>query len=558
MLFFKKTQEKSNSSQVLPLTDCSAASKVESRKIKCIVDGRTSLQCLKEKDDIYLPFKFIKKQFDVSGKLKQDDIFEYFTSYSKVMVPESNTYNVFGPFGHFATYNVETRDRVRCINAQYGVPMSTQWDTTPYFYPIQIAQFALQHYSRNRTEEEPKIHIVDILSSNTKLSQETRQKKFRKDGFLNAKFDGDLENNVQVAIPLNNQRDLSVLLFSWKPLSTDTWFSLQLLNVSTSKHITLNYKHTDDDRCLWQDDEPEDYLQQQKKDSQKQLVFTSSLGQFSNTSGFQNVVLDSVVETSKAFSLLSCSTKDHCSVVLKTGDVMFVSLTFHGPLEIRLPVKQQSTAHYDQFLNSCDWFLKSQNAEGGWAVPVERTIADDRLVLKAGWHSAMAQGHAISVLVRGYHLTRRTEFVDSVQKALKLFTKQASEGGVLNELFGYPWYEEYPTTPGTFVLNGFLYSLIGLHDASAIEQLKTEAESLFFKGVESLKLFLPLYDTGAGSVYDLRHLGLKTAPNLARWDYHAVHIYLLKWLFNITGDKFFNDVADRWAGYAHGKRAKHN
>jgi hypothetical protein len=25
--------------------------------------------------------------------------------------------------------------------------MSVQWNQTPYFYPIQIAQFALQHYS---------------------------------------------------------------------------------------------------------------------------------------------------------------------------------------------------------------------------------------------------------------------------------------------------------------------------------------------------------------------------------------------------------------------------
>jgi len=134
----------------------------------------------------------------------------------------------------------------------------------------------------------------------------------------------------------------------------------------------------------------------------------------------------------------------------------------------------------------------------------------------------------------------------------------ATEGGVVNRLFGFDWYEEYPTTPGTFVLNGFLYSLIGLRDAAAIPELKEEAMALFEKGVESLKTLLPLYDTGSGSIYDLRHLSLGTAPNLARWDYHAVHIYLLKWMFNITGESLFNDVADRWAGYAHGRRAKHN
>lgn len=139
-------------------------------------------------------------------------------------------------------------------------------------------------------------------------------------------------------------------------------------------------------------------------------------------------------------------------------------------------------------------------------------------------------------------------------------------------MFGYDWFEEYPTTPGTFVLNGFIYSLIGLYDATAIPELRDEARQLFDKGIDSLKIFLPLYDTGSGSTYDLRHLGvchhtndifffnlgLKTAPNLARWDYHAVHIYLLKWLFNITGEKLFNDVAEQWIAYAHGRRAKHN
>lgn len=108
-----------------------------------------------------------------------------------------------------------------------------------------------------------------------------------------------------------------------------------------------------------------------------------------------------------------------------------------------------------------------------------------------------------------------------------------------------------------------------------IPELKVEATELFNTGVNSLRTFLPLYDTGVGSVYDLRHLGLKSSPNIARfgcflhyppkriyifyrWDYHALHVYLLKWLYNITGDKFLNEVADRWAGYAHGKRAKHN
>lgn len=140
-----------------------------------------------------------------------------------------------------------------------------------------------------------------------------------------------------------------------------------------------------------------------------------------------------------------------------------------------------------------------------------------------------------------------------------MYLQNASEGGVRSELFGHAWYEEYPTQPGTFVLNGFMYSLIGLYELSLMpKQFSGEADKLFQEGIEALRTLLPLFDTGSGSTYDLRHLGLKTAPNLARWDYHTVHIYLLKWLYNITKEKQLNETANRWAAYAQGKRAKHN
>lgn len=132
---------------------------------------------------------------------------------------------------------------------------------------------------------------------------------------------------------------------------------------------------------------------------------------------------------------------------------------------------------------------------------------------------------------------------------------------MLNRLFEHEWFEEYPTTPGTYVLNGFMYSLIGLYDLSQTIARQSDANdpfTLFSVGVKSLRVFLPLFDTGSGSLYDLRHVGLRTAPNLARWDYHSVHIYLLKWLYIITKDEYLNDTASRWAAYASGHRAKHN
>lgn len=212
------------------------------------------------------------------------------------------------------------------------------------------------------------------------------------------------------------------------------------------------------------------------------------------------------------------------------------------------------------FIKAADWLVEHQNEEGAWTVPVKREILAKKLSLKAGWSSAMAQGHGLSVLVRAYHSTQDEVYLNAAIKALGPYQKMAKEGGVRNDLFGHPWFEEYPTTPPTFVLNGFIYSLIGLYDMSVVKGTSSSqlAQDLFTSGLESLRLFLPLYDTGSGSVYDLRHLSLKTPPNLARWDYHKVHVYLLRWMFILTKDKTFLDYSERWLGYSMGKKAKHN
>ena len=42
-----------------------------------------------------------------------------------------------------------------------GVPISVQWDPKGYFYPIQIAQFGLSHYTKNLTDKEPVVTTLE-------------------------------------------------------------------------------------------------------------------------------------------------------------------------------------------------------------------------------------------------------------------------------------------------------------------------------------------------------------------------------------------------------------
>ena len=238
--------------------------------------------------------------------------------------------------------------------------------------------------------------------------------------------------------------------------------------------------------------------------------------------------------------------------------IVSIALHGHGWLD---NVTVASNAHLAQFYSAANWLVMNQDSKGGWPIMVTRKLASGKLELQPGWYSAMAQGQAMSLLVRAYLRTRNWHYIDTATKATKLFDVPSERGGVLARFAGkYPWYEEYPTTPSCLVLNGFIYSLLGLYDlkVSVENGDETDAGRLYQAGIASLRAMLPLFDTGSGSIYDLRHFTLGVAPNLARWDYHATHVTQLLLLSTIDPDPVFESTAKRWLGYMKGKRAAHN
>lgn len=101
--------------------------------------------------------------------------------------------------------------------------------------------------------------------------------------------------------------------------------------------------------------------------------------------------------------------------------------------------------------------------------------------------------------------------------------------------------------------------MIGLYDLSTMGvESASKAKHLFHVGLDSLRTLLPLYDTGRGSTYDLKHATVRSIPNLARPDYHKAHVYLLKWVYVITGEQMFQQFSNRWYEYSVGGHAKVN
>ena len=278
---------------------------------------------------------------------------------------------------------------------------------------------------------------------------------------------------------------------------------------------------------------------------------------------WSRITRDVAIDFHKGLSLKNAATQANGPKKKSSRKVLhrILRLEIHGRGQID-NITLSATAHLAQFYYAANWLVLNQDSNGGWPNMVTRKLAGGALSLDPGWYSAMAQGQAMSLLIRAYLRTGNNKYMKSALKATRLFDVPSKDGGILAQFMDrYDWYEEYPTVPSCFVLNGFIYALVGLYDLKTVSSgpESDHAAQLYDSGIRTLRAMLPLFDTGSGSVYDLRHFTLGIAPNLARWDYHATHINQLLLLATVEDDsELFESTAKRWMDYMKGKRAPHN
>lgn len=510
-------------------------------EIDCNINGEFTVSCRKEGGEVYMPFSFLHKYFEVYGKLATYDGFERFEwshSYSKVYYPKGK-YDPRGVFMYFENYNVEVRERVKCVSAIEGVPVSTQWESQGYYYPTQVAQFGLSHYSKNLTEPEPRRKVLEDGD------REMAQWSVPQGGSLTRETD---TNSGNVVVHFNSPEMLTGGVTLKLDHVLDFILSLNLRLVGNgSFSVTLQSRER---RELF-------YLHYICSDllisAQDQHIYHG----IGHNTEWRRLTRDLIVDLQKGLAY-----EGRAKRKLSRSKLKVVGLTFRGQGYLD-NLTLSSSEHLAHFYDAAHWFVRHQNPDtGGWPNPVRRRVATGMADLEPGWYSAMGQGHAISVLARAYHHSGGdVQYLKAALAGLKPFRVPSAESGVLATFLGkFPWYEEYPTRPASFVLNGFIYSLLGLYDLKTIAppDQAQEAAALFEQGMVSLKVLLLLYDTGSGTVYDLRHFTLGLAPNLARWDYHATHVNQLLLLSTIDNDPLLAATAERWIGYMSGKRAAHN
>eukprot|EP00092_Neocalanus_flemingeri_P004031 GFUD01004338.1.p1 GENE.GFUD01004338.1~~GFUD01004338.1.p1 ORF type:complete len:566 (+),score=104.01 GFUD01004338.1:934-2631(+) len=498
--------------------------KLSNKKIFCKTDGR----------EVFIPFSFVKNYYEARGDYVQNGAsrdFEISHSYSKVYTPKSK-YDPSGQFMHFKSFNVESRSRVKCISASDGVPVSTQWSPAGYYYPTQIAQFSLSHFSNhvaNLHKEAQKILIEDGDSIKIALENNAADRVIDQESkSLVIEFKDTLDFHVS--------SEYLILCLDFKSID-EAAFKIFVETDVKDETIVLNYFPVDEFLSVRNDE----------------IVF----GFGSKTDGeWLRITRDVATDIDKVLSMKK-SPHRYKKTSLKISLLQFSG---HGQVT---NISLSNEEHLRMFFHGAKWFLKNQDKNGGW--PSEVVFNKDRKKypkaeeIPAGWYGAMCQGQALSVLVRAFLTSGDQKYLAAAEKAVGVFNVTSSEGGVRAVFMDkHPWYEEYPTNPPTFILNGFMYSLLGLYDLKSISKGKV-AKHLYESGLESLMALLPLYDSGSGTFYDLRHFTMKTAPKGARWDYHSTHVNQLLTLFSIErNSKLLKETAERWRGYMIGLRSSHN
>jgi hypothetical protein len=157
------------------------------------------------------------------------------------------------------------------------------------------------------------------------------------------------------------------------------------------------------------------------------------------------------------------------------------------------------------------------------------------------WASAMAQGEVISFYLRMYQLLKKENLLRTAEKAYHFMQVKGSEKAVRRyDNNGNLWFEEYPSTPPSNVLNGFIYALFGIIDLFRITG-NPEAKADIDRCISTLKNRLKDFDAGYWSYYDLQK------KELVRYYYQKnVHAPQLEVLFQLTGESIFLHYANRW------------
>ena len=198
----------------------------------------------------------------------------------------------------------------------------------------------------------------------------------------------------------------------------------------------------------------------------------------------------------------------------------------------------------------CDWLVAHQETasrcRGLWRIGF-----DNRKYpwLRAPWASALGQGQAISALLRAAELCDRSAYAEAARAGYEALHRP-QDLPLMDAAGDDLWYLEYPSDPPLHVLNGHVYTLLGVLDvARAFDD--PAACDRWERGVRTVARHLHDFDLGYWSAYDRQ-----TREPVDAHYHKNIHVPQLRILAALDGDPRFAEVADRWERYAASRLAR--
>lgn len=197
-----------------------------------------------------------------------------------------------------------------------------------------------------------------------------------------------------------------------------------------------------------------------------------------------------------------------------------------------LLLNQGSVSDLSSKVIACaNWAVKNQQFDGSWI-----TFAYENPKYP---YSSMAQGEAISLLLRAYQLKKNDVYLKAAIKAYRFMIIPIENGGTAKYEGERLFFYECPADP--LILNGWIFSIWGIMDYCKFFK-DEDAIKILGKTLKTLEETLPKFDVGYWSMYED---GMRISSPF----YHSLHIAQLNVMFDLTGNKIYKFYADEFAAY---------
>ena len=178
-----------------------------------------------------------------------------------------------------------------------------------------------------------------------------------------------------------------------------------------------------------------------------------------------------------------------------------------------------------------EWAIQNQESNGAW-----RTFTYKR---PDQIYSAMAQGEALSLLVRAHKVFGDERYIESAKKAKRFMMISTEKGGTTVYKDGKIYLYEYVNEAQ--VLNGWIFSAWGLFDYA--KYFKDDIALREWQNtVDAMAEKLPVYDCSFWSMYN-------DGKGLANPFYHKLHIAQLNTMYDLTGIDVFRKYSEIFTSY---------